>query len=546
MKKWVCMANVALLSMAGCAQQQASLTPAAAANSDGSAAVSQVKNDAIRPVVAPSLRLPVKPVNGSSVSARQPRSVDGRRFDVMASAAPAAAFFAGLVEGSNANVTVHPDVNALISVQLKNVTLEEALDATCDLYDLDYVARDYGYQVVPRKLQTRVFRVDYLDIMRDGKSSTRVSSGQVTFSQTDQQSTGGSSSSTQNSETQQSAQINTESLSEVWKNLKAGVITLIGDKDGRSVVVDAESGTIVVKAMPSELRDVDTFLARAQASLQRQVLIEAKIVEVTLSNGSDMGIQWNTFGEGLAATSNADSNNLVTGNQVSSQQVTLVDSTIEGAFSLAVNGTDFTGVLRLLKAQGDVQVLSSPRIATVNNQKAVIKVGTDEFFVTKVSSNTTSSAVSGTTSTMPDVTLTPFFSGIALDVTPEIGEDAKVILHVHPTITEVTEKKKEIDLGKENVLNLPLAFSSVRETDSVIKATDGQVVVIGGLMQNKEKTLGSSVAFFSDIPIIGALFNQHRDQRVKSELVILLRPRVVQQELADWENALPGSDHKEN
>lgn len=532
MRKMICFAPLAMLSLLGCAQQQA--TSSAAVSASAATATPKV-SVAPQPVVAPA-RPVARPPYPSSSRIKQPRSQDGRRFDVAASNAPAQAFFAGLVEGSQANVVVHPDIHVGISIQLKNVTLEEALEATCDLYDLDYLGREYGYQVVPRKLQSQVFRVDYLDVMRNGRSNTLVSSGQVSFSQSDSEGSA-SSSSSEDSSTTQSAQIQTESLSDVWRNLKAGVETLVGNKKGRSVVVDAQSGTVVVKALPSELRDVEAFLTRAQASLQRQVLIEAKIVEVTLQEGSDTGIQWNTFGEGFTGTV-LDSDNKVTGNQAISPPATLVDSTIEGAFSLAVNTTDFTGVLRLLKAQGDVQVLSSPRIATVNNQKAVIKVGTDEFFVTRVSSSTTTTTT--TTSTIPEVTLTPFFSGIALDVTPQIGEDSNVILHVHPTVTEVTEKKKEIDLG-EDELTLPLAFSSVRETDSVIKASDGQVVVIGGLMQNKEKNLESGVPFFSDIPVIGKLFQQNRDTRVKSELVILLRPRVMRPDVADWDNALPVS-----
>lgn len=525
MKKHVCVASVALVSLLGCAQQPMSST------AEPSSLASDMK---VKVSVPTAPAVPARKPQPAVSALKQPRTVDGRRFDVAASNAPAQAFFAGLVEGSNANVMVHPEVNASVSIQLKNVTLEEALDATCDLYDLDYVAREYGYQVVPRKLQTRVFRLDYLDVMRNGRSNTLVSSGQVSFSESNSEGAA-SSSSTTSSETKQSAQIETESESEVWKNLKLAVDTLVSKREGRSVVVDAQSGTIVVKALPSELRDVEAFLSRAQNSLQRQVLIEAKIVEVTLQEGSDMGIQWNTFGEGFDGTMET-SGNTVTGSQASSPAPNpLIDNTIEGAFSLAVNATDFTGVLRLLKAQGDVQVLSSPRIATINNQKAVIKVGTDEFFVTRVSSSNTSTAVA--TESMPEVTLTPFFSGIALDVTPQVGEDSGVILHVHPTVTEVTEKKKQIDLGDQD-LNLPLAFSSVRETDSVIKATDGQVVVIGGLMQNKEKNLTSSVAFFSDLPIIGNLFKQIRDTRVKSELVILLRPRVQQPEVVDWEQAL--------
>jgi MSHA biogenesis protein MshL len=178
----------------------------------------------------------------------------------------------------------------------------------------------------------------------------------------------------------------------------------------------------------------------------------------------------------------------------------------------------------LLQTQGDVRVLSSPRIATVNNQKAVIKVGSDEFFVTEVSTTTTTSTTSSTQS--PDIELTPFFSGIALDVTPQISNGQEVILHVHPTVTEVEERVKTIELGSEE-FNLPLAYSTVRETDSIIRAQSGQVVVIGGLMQNRKVTTEARVPLLGDIPLLGWLFRQQRQESVQSELVILIQPHIV-------------------
>ncbi|HEX4940742.1 MAG TPA: hypothetical protein VFX11_18855, partial [Candidatus Kapabacteria bacterium] len=208
---------------------------------------------------------------------------------------------------------------------------------------------------------------------------------------------------------------------------------------------------------------------------------------------------------------------------------------IGGVFTLGANFTDFNAVLALLQLQGDVQVLSSPRISTLNNQKAVIKVGNDEFFVTDISSTTTTT--SSTVSDTPDITLTPFFSGIALDVTPQISETGDVILHVHPSITEVVEKTKDIGLGEET-LSLPLAFSSIRETDSIVRASNGQVVVIGGLMQDSFREEVSKIPWLGDIPVIGDfLFSQHLRRKVKSELVILLKPHVVQSEFYTQQNA---------
>ena len=178
-----------------------------------------------------------------------------------------------------------------------------------------------------------------------------------------------------------------------------------------------------------------------------------------------------------------------------------------------------------METQGNVQVLSSPRVSTVNNQKAVIKVGTDEFFVTDIS-NTTVTGGGGTT-TSPDITLTPFFSGVALDVTPQIDSEGTVVLHIHPTVSEVEDETKVIDLTGET-LELPLAVSNVREADSIVSARSGELIVIGGLMNETTKEDIAATPFLGGIPFFGSLFRQTRQDSVKSELVILLRPQVVE------------------
>ena len=201
-------------------------------------------------------------------------------------------------------------------------------------------------------------------------------------------------------------------------------------------------------------------------------------------------------------------------------------SAFGGVFSLALNvGNDFAAFIELLKSQGDVQVLSSPKVSTLNNQKAVIKVGQDEFFITDLESNT--DITTGTSSTQSNVELTPFFTGVALDVIPQISEAGDIILHVHPSVSNVVEKTKNISTSTTSTFSVPLAVSTIRESDSIIRATNGQVVVIGGLMQDSVSDEGASVPLLGDLPLIGGLFRHTREVKRKSELVILLKPIIV-------------------
>ncbi len=456
-------------------------------------------------------------------------------FDIAVNNVPAVQFFISLVDGTDFNIVVHPEVTGNITLYLNNVTIPDVLQAVRDVYGFEFVSTSYGFQVLPGRLQARIFQINYLNVIRSGNSRTLVSTGSLTLLGTDDGSDGGRRT------IPAGTAINTfQPETSFWQELQVSVEAIVGGGEGRSVVVNPQSGVIVVRALPNELREVKKFLTATQLIVQRQVILEAKIIEVRLNEDSQTGINWDAFltpGNNIIRASQIGGGSVlvnetgvsdIAGNQFNVAGITTLEGTLSsafgGVFSLALNVGDFGAFIELLETQGTVRVLSSPRVSTMNNQKAIIKIGVDEFFVTDVT--TTNVASGGTTSVNPSVTLTPFFSGVALDVTPQISEDGYVILHIHPSISNVVDQQKTVTIGTITQ-QLPLARSTVRETDSIVRAKSGQVIVIGGLMQDIVNDQQAGPPGLMDIPIIGALFRHTKKQYSKSELVILLKPIIV-------------------
>lgn len=466
------------------------------------------------------------------------------RFDVNADKVPVKSFLMALVKGTDINIIPHPDLTGEISLDLKQVTIESVLQSLSNIYGYAYEHTASGYEVYLPRLSSRIFHINYLNVMRQGKSQIRVSSGQISDkSTTSSKPDSGNVQKTESSSSVSGSEVNTESKNKFWAELESSLQAIIGDEGGRKVVLNSHSGIVIVRAMPAELRKVEEYLSLTQAVIVRQVILEAKILEIELAKGFQSGINWGALAtqDGRVATlGQVGGGSIFNGLGVSEISGSSGDvnpsvdnlpsgtatSAFGGVFSLALQLHDFNAFIEALGMQGEVHVLSSPRVSTVNNQKAVIKVGSDEFFVTGVRTDTVDTNNSAIQSV--NVDLTPFFSGVALDVTPQIDENGIVTLHIHPSVSDVREKVKEINVSSGNgTLQVPLALSSIRESDSIVRAVSGQVVVIGGLMQNQISQEQAGIPVLQEIPILGALFRHQKESSVKSELIILLKPIVI-------------------
>ncbi len=544
-----------LLLLSACAASGASRDTADKIRQEMDAAVAvreSAKPDTVNQALLPPLTVELPLTDSKPVEAK---------FDLAVSDTAAQQVFMAIVSGTRYSVLLHPEVSGSISLNLKDVTVFDALEAIREMYGYDYKVDGTRIYIQPLTLQTRIFQVSYLTGQREGKSSLRVASGSVADVAVGSTGTAGAAAAATAS-TRDSSKVTMTSSTDFWDELSKSLAAIVGTEKGRSVVISPMSGVIVVRAMPDELKNVAAYLKASQISIERQVILEAKIIEVKLSDTFQSGVNWSAFKSGpnsaisggaispgsTLANTGALTNGIITSTPGANLSSTAANALPAGAvagtlFGLAFQTSNFAALLNFLEAQGDVHVLSSPRIATLNNQKAVLKVGTDEFFVTEVSGGT--QATTTVAGTAPTVKVQPFFSGIALDVTPRIDENNEIILHVHPSVSTVSTVNKTVDLGTvaggvSNIFNLPLASSSVSETDSVVRARDGQIVAIGGLMRQ------ASVADESGLPMMPkTIFGQTSRATEKRELVILLKPTVVDSD-KDWSDDIARSRERIN
>ena len=541
-KHRLCLITVAMMA-AGCTTYQ---HPEPTQAKD---ALKQAMNDQQKQA-APLTALP-KSVQSELLQLNRPQMPVGmpeKRLRIAAHDVEAVEFFGSLFKGSRYSVAVHPGVAGLVSVELKDVTLPEVLAVVGDMYGFDVQRKGNVFHIYPAGLRTETIPVNYLMMSRRGLSRTSVSTGGVTANDSNNDSNGSFDNSSNNNSTNNSSsnnssgdssngtRIETDTNSDYWTDLRDSLQTLIGSGDGRAVITSPQAGLVTIRAYPKELKAVREFLNQSESHLKRQVVLEARIIEVALNEGYEQGVDWSGLsaswdgGKGITGGGSAANSKLpTTPNQIF--------TALGGGAGFTISDGNFNVAVNLLKTQGDVNTLSRPRVTATNNQKAVIKVGTDEYFVTNAST-TTVSTTSGDRTT-PNVELTPFFSGISLDVTPQIDEEGKVLLHIHPSVIDTEEQTKTIKVTNSDTLVLPLAKSSIRESDTVVQANNGDIIVIGGLMKTDKQEIVSKVPLLGDIPWVGEAFTNRRESTKKVELVIMLKPTVVEKDT--WQNELQRS-----
>jgi len=534
----------------------------------------------------PPLRMEMPQVGG--------RSID-QRFDLSVNNAPAAQVFNSLVAGTRYSMLVPPSVTGTISVNLKDVSLREALDTLRDVYGYEYKIDGTRIFIQPAGIQTRVFQVNYLSAQRRGVTQVRVVTS--TVNQGSQFGTTGTATAGVTGTTTGSAgggaggglgaglfggpiqndntRLTTNQEAIFWSDICEALVALTFPPDSapasaggiqqalqlpddrqrgmcnrrgpndRSIVVSPHSGVIVVRATPAELRSVDNYLKATRLAVERQVMLESKIVEVTLSEGYQQGINWAAFNQSVAVgqlTRLGNVENVQTADDVKAAAIQRIFGGPAGAVTgLAVATSNFAALLTFLESQGNVQVLSSPRVATLNNQKAVLKVGDEQLFVSNVSVTPVSNATTGAiTSALATPQFTPYFSGIVLDVTPQIDESGNITLHMHPSINDIANVPTSVNLGFGDV-SLPTAKSTIREADTIVRVIDGSIVAIGGLMRTQVSDQRGGLPGVSDMGPLASIFRSVTRVVEKKELVILLKATIVDSDRA-WADDLRESN----
>ena len=531
-----------------------------AAKTSQEAAEARAKlNQALLPQIQPGT---------ATVDASAPPKPPVQRFDMLVNNAPARQVFMSIASGTPYSMILDPGLDGMISVSLKDVTVEDALSALRSQYGYDYRIEGKTIFVNSLEEQTRIFSINYLSLQRKGISNTNVSSSALTdhiggggsgsSAGASGSSSGSGSAGGGNLVSTNSSKVTTTVNTDFWEEVTASLKAIVADDDKARVVVSPQSGMIVVRARPAALQAADRYLRGSQLVADREVMLEAKILNVQLNSGFQSGVNWAAFNYGSntrysVGGAQAGVNLMATGQSVNGSKAigsttfggtagaNLSNTGAAGMFGLVFQTANFATLLQFLETQGSVNVLSNPRIATINNQKAVLKVGTDAFFVTDIQTSSTTS-VGGQVTPNTQITTQPFFSGRALDITPQIDENNVVTLHVHPSVSQVTTVTTDIVIGAQ-AYSLPLASSDISETDSIVRVKDGNIVAIGGLIKQTTQDSNEEIPVLGNLPLVGNLFKNKVQSVVKNELVILIKPTVIDAN-ADWGSDLAATKER--
>ena len=396
-----------------------------------------------------------------------------------------------LVRGTPFSVVPDPAVQGEFIGELKNVTLRQALEYTLQPLGLDYSIQDTFIRVFKRRLETRFFDINYVTTRRVG--SRTLGSSSAADPRQPVPGTGAAS-----SVAGSATQVTGSDRGDVFDDIAAGLGTLL-TPEGR-FNIDRKAGLLQVHDLPDRLDRVALYLDAVQARVNRQVQIQARVLEIELSEQFAGGVNWD----------------LLVSTAVSSLSVVQAPASSGPSVAVALKIRDFGGFVRALSMQGRVNVLSTPSVTAMNNEPAVMRVGTqDVFFVTTSQVDAATGRVLQTSVTPQSIT-----EGITLSVTPQIASDGIVHLNISPSVTERTGQAV-------SRLGDTVPVLSVRESDTLVRVLQGDTVVIRGLMQDRAMVDREKVPVLGDIPGLGGAFRKETRTRRRTDLVILLTPTVM-------------------
>lgn len=453
-----------------------------------------------------------------------------------------------IADQADLNLIVEPAVLTLdkhADMRLKNITLREAFNEVMRAFDLSGEIRGNTLRV--NLMDERMFALDLLN----SSMTLDISAGGNVFG-ANSSSGGGSGGSSSSNALRGNVSVAGASgnKGDPYEQIEAGVKRILGDGDAAKKLQDENadkpvalysmnrsSGSLYVKARPSQIRSIEKMLERTQKILRRQVQIEAQLIDVQLSDGFELGVDWNLLR--AYAASGYGVNPVVLGGAAGTlgggvsglpARALAIPSSLMGSqtgpsFGLGYQAGSFGVVLSALRSFGNLKVLSNPSVQVRNGSPALLSVGTSSRYVSK-SSSTMNTPGGGASVTSADVQTDSVFSGVMVGVLPFVRDDGRVELMVHPMQTDVDAKSMNlIDVGNGNRITLPVV--NYKGMTTTLNLSDGDTVLIGGLIDQRTSEDDRGAPGASDIPLFGTLFSNKHNSQSSRELVIVLRVKVL-------------------
>jgi len=458
-------------------------------------------------------------------------------YTVVVNQVPIRELLFSMARDADLNLDIDDEITGKITMNAIDQTLPKILDRLENQANITYVLEDGTLKVRADKPYLHVYNVDYLNISRASGGNVKVST-EIGGTSSGVQSTGtgggGGASGGSGSTNKASSNIENESINTFWESMKQNISGILEESganagaasaNGNNIIVNKESGIIAVRATSKQHKLVNKFINKVVGSAQRQVLIEVTIAEVRLSDEYQAGVDWSLVSE----TATVNGNTVLTKGGIQDVIGGNLGSTpfFQLATSGTINGNPLNVTLKALETFGDVKVLSSPKVMTLNNQTAILKVVDNEvYFTTDV--NVVPGSVTANALTTVDTTVYTVPVGIVMSVTPYIDGGESVTLNIRPSISRIVSFVDDPNplLADAGVVS-QIPVIQVREIETMLKVSDSETAVIGGLMQDQVNKENRGVPILSSIPLLGALFSYTAEKYVKTELVIFIRPVVV-------------------